>query len=153
MRLYGLGKKYSECIQNIFKCLYVQIPKFEFISNIFRHPAKMDIEVDWKKDSRNAPKNLQVQIYFSEVIMYFAHEYKGNPSRFFTHILNSVELNGADCPYGLYGIGYTGRRHVVEVEAIACHVGILSMPMTTILITDKYIEIIIFTQKWYLELL
>ncbi|KAG2209649.1 hypothetical protein INT45_005216 [Circinella minor] len=121
----------------------------------------MDIEVDRKKARRNAPKDLQVQSYFGEAIMYFAHEYKGNANRFtgrlnnakfnnlnslvgekhilcLIDILNGVELNGAGCPYGPYGIGHTGgRRYVVEAEAITCHAGILKMPMTTSIITEN----------------
>ncbi|KAI9247166.1 hypothetical protein BDA99DRAFT_565248 [Phascolomyces articulosus] len=103
------------------------------------HFVKMDIEVDQKKASRNTPKDLQVQTFFGEVIMYFAHEYKGKKYILcLVDILNGVELNGAGCPYGPYGIDHTGgRRYVVEVEAITCHAGILSMPMTTTLITDS----------------
>ena len=41
------------------------------------HFVKMDIEVDTKKASRNAPVDLQVQTFFGEVIMYFVHEYNG----------------------------------------------------------------------------
>ncbi|KAG2217936.1 hypothetical protein INT45_004063 [Circinella minor] len=123
-------------------------------TDILCHFVKMDIEVDRKKARRNAPKDLQVQSYFGELIIYFAHEYNGNTNRFtgrlntanfnnlnslvgekhilcLVDILNGIELNSAGCPYGPYGIGHTGgRRYVVEAEAITCHAGILKMPMT-----------------------
>ncbi|KAG2222239.1 hypothetical protein INT45_010652 [Circinella minor] len=94
------------------------------------HFVKMDIEVDIKKARRNAPVDLQVQTFFGEVIMYFVHEYND--------ILNGVDLNSAGCPCGPYTIGHTGdKRNVVEVEAIRSHAGILSMPLTTVSITDN----------------
>ncbi|KAG2203717.1 hypothetical protein INT45_011297, partial [Circinella minor] len=46
------------------------------------HFVKLDIEVDRKKARRNTPKDLQIQSYFGEAIMYFAHEYNGNTNRF-----------------------------------------------------------------------
>ncbi|KAI7848621.1 hypothetical protein BDC45DRAFT_574641 [Circinella umbellata] len=83
-----------------------------------------------KKARHNAPKDMQIQSYFGEAIIYFAHEYND--------ILNGVELNGAGCPYGPYGIGHTGgKRYVVEAEAITCHAGILKMPMTTSTINEN----------------
>ncbi|KAG2216518.1 hypothetical protein INT45_002652 [Circinella minor] len=94
------------------------------------HFVKMDIEVNIKKARRNAPVDLQVQTFFGEVIMYFVHEYND--------ILNGVDLNSAGCPCSPYTIGHTGgKRYVVEVEAIRSHAGILSMPLTTVSITDN----------------
>ncbi|KAG2215491.1 hypothetical protein INT45_012086 [Circinella minor] len=93
------------------------------------HFVKMDIEVDIKKARRNVPVDLQVQTFFGEVIMYFVHEYND--------ILNDVDLNSAGL-CGPYTIGHTGgKRYVVEVEAIRSHAGILSMPLTTVSITDN----------------
>ena len=56
----------------------------------------------------------------------------------FVDILNGVDLNSAGCPCGPYTIGHiSGKRYIVEVEAIRSHAGILSMPLTTASITDN----------------